>query len=156
MKQLTFLIRFYFLEFASFTGVAYFLLERLNVETDERQLEKDALTAIFLSAITFTSHFEFKPQTHPARLLSFSWTLWTLIMASAYTANLASFLVSRHQVNFSVNTLEDALKSNIPVCVQRYSVMDEMMSSRVSVTEVYFCCDFYVIAVDITSTHIHF
>ena len=53
-------------------------------------------------------------------------------MASAYTANLASFLVSRNQVDFSVNTLEEALKSDIPVCVQRYSVMDEMLSSRVS------------------------
>ena len=115
----------------SLTGLAYFLLERLNVESDERQLEREPLSAIFLTSITFTSHFEFRPQTHPARLLSFSWTLWTLIMASAYTANLASFLVSRHQVNFSVNTLEEALKSNIPVCVQRYSVMDEMLSSRV-------------------------
>lgn len=115
----------------SFTGLAYFLLERLNVESDERQLEREPLSAIFLTSITFTSHFEFKPQTHPARLLSFSWTLWTLIMASAYTANLASFLVSRHHVKFKVNTLEEALKSNIPVCVQRYSVMDELLSSRV-------------------------
>jgi len=69
----------------SLTGLAYFLLERLNTESDERQLEKEPLTAIFLSSITFTNHFEFKPQTHPARLLSFSWTLWALIIASAYT-----------------------------------------------------------------------
>jgi len=107
-------------------------LERLNVESDERRLEKEPLTAIFLSSITFTNHFEFKPQTHPARLLSFSWTLWALIIASAYTANLASFLVSRNKVDFSVNTLEDALKNNIPVCVQRFSYLDEMVSSRVS------------------------
>lgn len=69
----------------SLTGLGYFLLERLNTESDERQLEKEPLTAIFLSSITFTNHFEFKPQTHPARLLSFSWTLWALIIASAYT-----------------------------------------------------------------------
>jgi hypothetical protein len=113
-----------------FTGTMYFVLERLNVESDERELEYKPVAAIFLASLTFTGHFEFRPNTNAARLLSFSWTFWALIMASAYTANLASFLVSRNAIKLSVSTLEDALKQETPVCIQRYSVMDEILSKK--------------------------
>jgi hypothetical protein len=49
---------------------------------------------------------------------------------SAYTANLASFLVSRNMVEYSVSTLEDALKQGTPVCIQRFSVMDDIVSKK--------------------------
>lgn len=113
-----------------FTGVMYFVLERLNVESDERELEKKPVTAIFLASLTFTGHFQFCPNTNAARLLSFSWTFWALIITSAYTANMASFLVSRNDKAPAVATLEDALKRGTPVCIQRYSVMDEIVSKK--------------------------
>jgi len=45
-------------------------------------------------------------------------------------ANLASFLVSRNVVELTVSTLEDALKRGTPICIQRYSVMDEVISNK--------------------------
>ena len=56
--------------------------------------------------------------------------MWVLIIGSAYTANLASFLVFRDKVEFSVNTLEDALRQGIPVCIQRSSVMDDILATK--------------------------
>ena len=114
----------------SFTGMAYFLLERLNVGSDVRPLGKTPFVAVFLASISFTGHFSFRPRSRAARLLSLSWTLWVLIIGSAYTANLASFLVFREKVEFSVNTLTDALQQGIPVCLQRSSVMEDIVTNR--------------------------
>jgi Ligand-gated ion channel len=113
-----------------FTGLMYLVLERLNVDSDERELEAKPLVSIFIASLTFTGHFEFRPNTNAARLLSFSWTFWALIIASAYTANLASFLVLRNEVEIKVGTLEEALKRNTPVCIQRYTVMDDIVTRK--------------------------
>lgn len=112
------------------TGLSYFLLERLNVESDERELESKPAASIFLASIVFTGHFEFKPNTLAARLLSFSWSFCCLVLASAYTANLASFLVARYQEEFVVTTLDDATKLGTPVCLQNGSVMDEVITKN--------------------------
>lgn len=108
-----------------FTGICYWLLERLNLESDERELENKPMAAIFLASLTFTGHFEFWPNTNAARLLSFSWTFWALILSSAYTANMASFLVSRNEYQYPITTFEEALKQDATICVQQYSVTDE-------------------------------
>ena len=113
-----------------FTGLMYLVLERLNTETDERELESKPWVSIFIASLTFTGHFEFRPNTNPARLISFSWTFWALIMASAYTANLASSLVSRNSEVVVVATLEEALKRNTPICIQRYTIMDDIVSRK--------------------------
>ena len=115
-----------------FTGLMYLLLERLDTDSDERELASRPWVSIFIASLTFTRHFEFRPKTNPARLLSFSWTFWSLIIASAYTANLVGFLVARHKSfnNVVVGTLEDALRHNTPVCVMRSSIMDEFVSRR--------------------------
>jgi hypothetical protein len=113
-----------------FTGLMYLLLERLNTESDERELEARPWVSIFIASLTFTGHFEFRPNTNPARLISFSWTFWALIIASAYTANLASTLVSRNSEVIVVATLEEALKRNTPICIQRYTIMDDIVSRK--------------------------
>jgi hypothetical protein len=113
-----------------FTGLMYLILDRLNVDSDERMLEDKPWVAIFIASLTFTGHFEFLPNTNPARLLSFSWTFWAVIIAAAYTANLAKFLVSRNVENVVVATLEDALRNNVPVCIQRYTIMDDIVSKK--------------------------
>jgi Ligand-gated ion channel len=111
-----------------FTGMCYFLLDRLDTDADEKEMKP--AVAVFLSALVFTGHFQFLPNTHPARLLSFSWTFCCLILMSAYTANLASFLVSRSLVSDPVSTLDDALVTGIPVCIQRSSAMDEFVTKK--------------------------
>ena len=67
------------------TGLVYFFLERMNADADAKELSNNPNVAIFYAAITFTGHHEFEPNTNAARIISFSWTFWALIMASAYT-----------------------------------------------------------------------
>jgi Ligand-gated ion channel len=113
-----------------FTGMMYFILERLDSGTDALQLDEKPITTIFLAAITFTGHYELSPYTNAARILGFSWTFWTLIMASAYTANMASFLMQRKSLAASLNTIGDAVRLSVPVCVLRGAVIDDILSKK--------------------------
>jgi hypothetical protein len=115
-----------------FTGATYFALCRLSKgNSDERSgLDHRPLSSFFFAALTFTGHFEFNPESHAARLLSFSWSFWALIMASGYTANLASFLVSRSDSVSAVSTVDDAVTRRVPVCIQRGAVLDEFFSAK--------------------------
>ena len=110
------------------TGAVYWILERLNRESDTAQLEKQPVTTIFLSALTFMGHFDFNPGTHSARMLALSYTFFTLLFVSSYTANLASFLVANQTPQFSVQTLAQAVRFDISVCVQASSNQDEILS----------------------------
>lgn len=112
------------------TGLLYFFMERLDTASDDRHLEDKPLTTIFLSSLTFCGHFEFQPNTVPSRLLSFSWGFWALVMVSAYTANLASFLVSESRIAPTISTIEEALLTSTPLCVQRGSVIDDFLSQK--------------------------
>ena len=113
-----------------FTGALHWILESLNPNSDERDLEEKPWASVFYAALTVTGHFEFKPNTHPSRILGLSWTFWTLIVGSAYTANLASFLVSPQVNVFRISTIEDALKHNAVICVQKNAVIQTILSNR--------------------------
>mmetsp|Transcript_41631 Transcript_41631/g.126229 ORF Transcript_41631/g.126229 Transcript_41631/m.126229 type:complete len:490 (-) Transcript_41631:151-1620(-) len=113
-----------------FSGFSYWLLASMNSRADERRLSNWPLDSIFLSALTFTGHFEFRPNTLTARLMSFSWTFWALIMASAYTANLASFLVTRNTHRFGVSSIEEAIQTQSPVCIFARSREDDFMTKN--------------------------
>jgi hypothetical protein len=113
-----------------FTGLMYFILERLDSGTDDLHLDEKPITTIFLAAITFTGHYELSPYTNAARILGFSWTFWTLIMASAYTANMASFLMQRKSLASALTTIGDAVRLSVPVCVLRGAVIDDILSKK--------------------------
>lgn len=85
------------------------------------------MAAIFYSALTTVGHFQFKPNTQASRLLGFSWTFWSLIVASAYTANLASFLVSPQVYTYRISTIDDALRNDATVCVQKNGVIQSIL-----------------------------
>jgi Ligand-gated ion channel len=113
------------------TGMAYFFLERLNNGLDDHQgLEDKPLLAIFIAALTFTGHFQFRPNSIASRMLSISWGFWAVIVTSAYTANLASFLVSQSKTVTRISTLEDAIVTSTPLCVQRGAVVDTILSDK--------------------------
>ena len=113
-----------------FTGILYMILERLNDESDERSLDHSPLATIFFSAITFTGHFDFRPQTNAARLMTFSWSFWALIVVSAYTANLASFLVARQSPAFRIKSIDHAVALEVPVCVKARTQGDEFLTAK--------------------------
>jgi hypothetical protein len=104
--------------FITLTGLVYWLLEYLDVNTDEGHEIASPLCNIYLAATAFTGHFSFAPNTHPSRILAFSWTFWVLIVVAAYTANLASFMVTPNVTFYRVSTFEDAIRTNAAICVQ--------------------------------------
>lgn len=83
---------------------------------------------LFLSAITFTGQFEFKPTTNSARIFTASLAFWSLIVMSAYTANLASFLVVQNTPSITIDTLGDAVRNNYQICVLENSNADEAVT----------------------------
>jgi hypothetical protein len=111
------------------TASVYYLLEKINPKSDERGTQRDGpIEATFLVAISLTSHFGFEPRTTPARLLAFSVAFFALVVSASYTANLASFLVTENQPQFQYNSLEDVVRANVPMCVNRGSEGDTVVS----------------------------
>ena len=112
------------------TGIIYYILELWNSSADERDLECKPIASIFYAAITFTGHYELRPQTHPARLVGFSFTFWALIVGSAYTANLASFLVSPRLLKFKYASIEKITPSKTRVCVQKGGAIASLLAKQ--------------------------
>ena len=114
------------------TGLLYWFLEKINSEADARSLDTRPLSSIFLSAIVFTTHFEFRPNTSAAMLLSWSWTFWSLIVAAAYTANLAAFLsfTGQEKPHVFYASLDQVVRREVPMCVNRYSAQDTYITEN--------------------------
>ena len=112
------------------TGIVYYILELWNHDSDERDLESNLIASIFYAAITFTGHYELRPQTHPARLVGFSFTFWALIVGSAYTANLASFLVSPRSLKYQNGSIEKIEQNGARVCVQKGGAIAKLLAQR--------------------------
>jgi Ligand-gated ion channel len=110
------------------TGFVYFLLELWDGGSDERELQCKPVASIFYAAITFTGHYELRPQTNPARIVGFSFTFWALIVGSAYTANLASFLVLPSALTYQYESFEKILQDNAYVCVQQGGAISTLLS----------------------------
>lgn len=99
-----------------------------DTESDEMRLGNRPGHNLFLTAITFTGQFEFKPSTNSARIFTASLAFWSLIIMSAYTANLASFLVVQNTPSITINTVEDAVRNNYRICVIQGTSSDEAMA----------------------------
>ena len=112
------------------TGVSYWFLERLDTSSDTRELEHHPGDAVFYTAITFTGHFEFRPQTSAAMILTFSTTFIALIIGAVYTANLASFLVARRQPGTTIDSVEQAVLLRAPICIQARVNIDDYLSYK--------------------------
>jgi hypothetical protein len=111
------------------SSLVYWTLEQIDSKTDRREETLGAFETTWLFATAFTGQFEFDPQSNPARLFTFSVSFWSLIIGASYTANLASFLVVRNQPTTQINTLEEAVKLNVPMCIHGYTGTDETVSA---------------------------
>jgi hypothetical protein len=112
------------------SGLVFYLLEKMNMASDERMLGDAPATAVFYAALTFTGHLEFQPQTHAARLLTFSLGFSALIVGAAYTANLASFLVDRRKPVSTFLSIQDAVAQRVPICLQDGVAVDDYMKEK--------------------------
>lgn len=115
-----------------FTGIVYSALEALYPYKKHESKEGQKMGYnIFMSAMTFSQHhMEWYPKSHSQRLFAFSVSFWALIMASAYTANLASFLVADNRPQYVALSLSEAEANGIKVCVREGAAVARSVAGR--------------------------
>jgi hypothetical protein len=108
------------------TGIVNFILELLDQTPMTETLYFKFLTCIYEAAIVFTGHLSLRPKNHSSRIMTFSWTFWALIVASAYTANLASFLLSPSVKVSRIDSLATAIQKNASVCTLTGAILESV------------------------------
>jgi hypothetical protein len=112
------------------TGLVYWLLEYMDIKTKEMNNRSNPLQCIYHASLVFTGHFTLKPKSNGAKILTFSWTFWALIVISSYTANMANYLVSPKVKKFKINSAKEAIKVNATVCVQSGAIVESVLKSK--------------------------
>ena len=77
----------------------------------------DITDHIYMSMIVFTGHMNLKTKTKPGQLVSFSLSFFAMLMLSAYTANLASFLVRKNSGRVDIGGVEDIVLQGKSMCI---------------------------------------
>eukprot|EP00539_Tryblionella_compressa_P012379 CAMPEP_0178814232 /NCGR_PEP_ID=MMETSP0746-20121128/186_1 /TAXON_ID=913974 /ORGANISM="Nitzschia punctata, Strain CCMP561" /LENGTH=357 /DNA_ID=CAMNT_0020475131 /DNA_START=166 /DNA_END=1239 /DNA_ORIENTATION=- len=98
-------------------GLVYQWMEWINNDSDRQDLQDKPTETIYFAALSFNGDIKFEPSTNYARAFVLTLAFWGLIMSSAYTANLASFLVAQNTPVLQIETVGQAVASNIPMCV---------------------------------------
>jgi len=94
-----------------------------------RNFVKDMRHSLWLSCAGFTGAGEFNPSTSFGRLFKLSYTFMILLLTSAYTANLASFLIVRNQILYDIQGISEASSRKLTLCVDAGSSNHEYMKS---------------------------
>eukprot|EP00931_Biecheleriopsis_adriatica_P032931 TRINITY_DN19156_c0_g2_i1.p1 TRINITY_DN19156_c0_g2~~TRINITY_DN19156_c0_g2_i1.p1 ORF type:complete len:484 (-),score=82.60 TRINITY_DN19156_c0_g2_i1:21-1436(-) len=101
------------------TAVIYVLLEggSDDLKDEEPCFGFRSLQAFWLSVGSFTGASGFSPSTNAGKVFVLCWTFCILLVASAYTANLATLLiVNSHSVS-EVSNIAEAVAKKMPVCM---------------------------------------
>lgn len=109
-------------------GLVYWWMEWYNEDSDRQELQNKPTETVFFAALSFTGESSFEPSTDYARLFVLGLAFWSLLMASAYTANLASFLVVENTPSLQIESVADAVRLKLPMCVLGGSVMEATVS----------------------------
>lgn len=88
-----------------------------NGDSDHQDLSNDPVENIFFSFMAFTGDCRYEPRTIYSRIFVTSLAFWGLILSSAYTANLASFLVAQNTPIIPVETIGEAVAAKYSLCV---------------------------------------
>lgn len=99
------------------SGLIYWWMEWFNEDSDRQELGNKPTETIFFAALAFTGEPNFQPSTDFARIFVISLAFWCLLTSSAYTANLASFLVTQNTPSLRVESVGDAVKAGLSMCV---------------------------------------
>jgi hypothetical protein len=99
------------------SGLIYFWMEVYNEDSDRQELGKRPTEPVFYAGLSFTGENLFQPSTDYARLFVFSLAFWCMLVGSAYTANLASFLVVQNTPKISVESVDEAVREGLSFCV---------------------------------------
>ena len=107
-------------------GAVYQWMEFINSNSDRQELQNKPTETMYFAALSFNGDIKFQPSTNYARLFVLTLSFWGLILSSAYTANLASFLVVQNTPTSTIETLADAVATdNFPICVLQGSAYED-------------------------------
>ena len=99
------------------SGMIYQWMEILDDQSDRQKLGDKPTETVYFAALTFVGDNHFEPKTDYARMFVATLIYFSLMIASAYTANLASFLVVRNTPTLQIETIQDAVQANFNICV---------------------------------------
>jgi hypothetical protein len=104
------------------TGGLYLLFERQNLVSGRDKTVganvKAGAETVYFSFMHFTGPGGLEPSTWSGKLLLASWTWCCVLFISAYTANLASFLVSKNSQDVEYENLLHAMSKNARLCAE--------------------------------------
>lgn len=99
-----------------FSGIMYWLIDKVEYPDDKINT---VVYDTFLTTLTFTQHHQYwDPSTHGKRIFGYSAAFWAMILASSYTANLATFLVAQQRPVILAETLDEVEQAQLPLCVR--------------------------------------
>lgn len=112
------------------SGMLYWMIDKIaNWGTDNEV--NSILYDMFLATMTFTQHHMYwDPSGHGKRIFAFSASFWSLVLASAYTANLASFLVSQGAPAEIATSLAEVEALQITLCVRANAAVEVDLRNR--------------------------
>lgn len=112
------------------SACVYQLIEHLNGEREGRPMVQWFSDNLFLSSLNFTQNFEYAPNSVAGRIFSVSMGLWALVMTATYTANLASLFVEELRYPIVVDSIEQAIKLDYPICTYGNTNADRMVKEK--------------------------
>jgi hypothetical protein len=112
------------------SGAVYLWMEWFNEDSDRQELGNKPTETIYFATLTFFGDVKFQPSTDYARLFIAGLTFFSMLVASAYTANLASFLVVKNTPSLQIESVGDAARAGLPICVLSGTVGDLLVSQR--------------------------
>mmetsp|Transcript_818 Transcript_818/g.1791 ORF Transcript_818/g.1791 Transcript_818/m.1791 type:complete len:558 (-) Transcript_818:278-1951(-) len=112
------------------SGLIYLWMEWYNDESDRQDLGRKPTETVYFALLTATGDVKFQPSTNYARLFTISLCFWSLLFVSAYTANLASFLVVKNTPKINVESVGDAVALRLPLCVLESSAQESIVKSK--------------------------
>jgi hypothetical protein len=112
------------------SGFCHQLLEWLNGERRDRSQWQWFADNFYLSWLNITQNYEYAPNSFSTRVFGISMGIWALVMTATYTANLASLLVEAKEPPFTVDSIEQAVFLEIPVCTYGNTNADIVIKRR--------------------------
>jgi hypothetical protein len=114
-----------------FSSVVYLFLEHIGKQRHEDQsFRKWLMDNLYLSFLNLTANYSYDPQTLGGRVFGFFFAFWAMLITAAYTANLATILVTKTVPTLRVNDIQEAIDLNLKICVHATSYSETFMKDN--------------------------
>lgn len=104
-----------------FAGIVFLLLERghneFDMDLEQASFIQAMIHSVWLSCVMLTGAGAFCPRTIQGKVFTFFWSFLVLLLVAAYTANLASYMVVKNTPTSEIQSLDDARRLGIRLCI---------------------------------------